>query len=138
MKTTAKKNGVYIVGGSISEVTDDGSYYNTSLVFDPNGEIINEYRKIHLFDIDIPGKIRSKESETFKPGNKISTFQTKFGTMGLAICYDIRFPELSAILAARGAKVIFYPGQFNLTTGPLHWELLNRLRAVDNQVINIR
>lgn len=91
-------------------------------------------RKMHLFDIDIPGKITYKESDTFKSGDEPCVFDTEFGKIGLCICYDIRFPELSLLMRQRGAKILVFPGSFNQTTGPLHWELLLRSRALDNQV----
>jgi len=92
------------------------------------------HRKVHLFDIDIPGKIAFKESETLTGGNEVNYFDTDFARIGLGICYDIRFPELAAISARRGCHAIIYPSAFNMTTGPLHWELLQRGRAVDNQI----
>lgn len=110
-------------------------YYNTSLVFSPTGALIGTHRKTHLFDIDIPGKIRFKESEVLSPGNKLTIVDLpEYGKIGLAICYDIRFPEAAMIAARQGAFLLVYPGAFNLTTGPLHWQLLGRARAVDNQV----
>ncbi|OJJ49115.1 hypothetical protein ASPZODRAFT_150052 [Penicilliopsis zonata CBS 506.65] len=126
----------YLVGGSIPELEPTTKkYYNTSLVFSPTGALIGTHRKTHLFDIDIPGKIRFKESEVLTPGEKLTTVELpEYGTIGLAICYDIRFPEAAMIAARRGAFLLVYPGAFNLTTGPLHWSLLGRARANDNQV----
>ena len=94
-------------------------------------------RKLHLFDIDIPGKITYKESDTFQPGDELCVFDTEFSKVGFAICYDLRFPELALLMRQRGAKVLIYPGSFNLTTGPMHWELLLRSRAVDTQCYTI-
>ena len=91
-------------------------------------------RKTHLFDIDIPGKITFKESLTLTPGQGPTVVDTDAGRLGIGICYDMRFPELAQIYAQRGAQLIVYPGAFNTTTGPLHWELLQRARAVDNQL----
>ncbi|GAD92978.1 hypothetical protein ATEG_03360 [Paecilomyces variotii No. 5] len=126
----------YLVGGSIPELEPDtNKYYNTSLVFSPTGALIGTHRKTHLFDIDIPGKIRFMESEVLTPGNKLTIIDLpEYGKIGLAICYDIRFPEAAMIAARKGAFLLVYPGAFNLTTGPLHWQLLGRARAVDNQV----
>ena len=88
-----------------------------------------------MFDIDIPGKITVRESDALTPGNKVTVVDIPpYGRIGLAICYDIRFPELATIAARKGAFLLLYPGAFNLTTGPLHWSLLARARAVDNQV----
>jgi len=92
------------------------------------------HRKVHLFDINIPGKIKFKESETLTGGKTTNFFDTDFARIGLGICYDIRFPELAMISARQGCHLLVYPGAFNMTTGPLHWELLQRGRAVDNQV----
>ncbi|XP_076205909.1 omega-amidase NIT2 isoform X4 [Aptenodytes patagonicus] len=90
--------------------------------------------QVHLFDINIPGKIQFKESETLSPGNSFSMFDTPYCKVGLGICYDIRFAEMAQIYGQKGCQLLIYPGAFNLTTGPAHWELLQRGRAVDNQV----
>jgi omega-amidase len=126
----------YLVGGSIPEYeTDSKKYYNTSLTFSPDGKLLATHRKVHLFDIDIPGKISFHESEVLSPGNKVTLIDIpEYGKIGLAICYDIRFPELATIAARGGAFLLLYPGAFNLTTGKLHWELQARARAMDNQV----
>lgn len=126
----------YLVGGSIPEYeTDSKKYYNTSLTFDPEGKLLATHRKVHLFDIDIPGKISFHESEVLSPGNKVTLIDLpEYGRIGLAICYDVRFPELATIAARSGAFLLLYPGAFNLTTGKLHWELQARARAMDNQV----
>lgn len=135
LSNLAQKFKISIIGGSIPEKSDDGKIYNTSLSFDPLGEIIAKHRKVHLFDIDIPNKITFKESITLTGGDKATVFNLKnYGKAGLGICYDIRFPELAAIAARQGAFAMFYPGAFNTTTGPLHWHLLARARAIDNQV----
>jgi len=126
----------YLVGGSIPELDcTTEKHYNTSLVFSPTGALIGTHRKTHLFDIDIPGKFRFKESEALSPGNKLTTIDLpEYGKVGLAICYDIRFPESAMIAARKGAFLLVYPGAFNMTTGPLHWSLQGRARAMDNQV----
>lgn len=126
----------YLIGGSIPEfVHDTKKYYNTSLVFSPTGELIATHRKTHLFDIDIPGKITFRESDVLSPGNKVTIFDLpEYGKIGLAICYDVRFPELATIAARKGAFLLVYPGAFNTTTGPMHWSLQGRARAMDNQV----
>lgn len=108
-------------------------FYNTAFVVNPDGHLQEQFDKLHLFDIDIPGKITYKESETFTQGSKACVFQTEYCTMGLAICYDLRFAELGLLMRQKGASVLLYPGSFNQTTGPLHWELLLRARALDNQ-----
>ncbi|XP_047326044.1 omega-amidase, chloroplastic [Impatiens glandulifera] len=124
---------IIIVGGSIPERCGD-RLYNTCCVFDADGKLIAKHRKIHLFDIDIPGKITFIESKTLTAGETPTIVDTEVGRIGIGICYDIRFQELAMIYAARGAHLICYPGAFNMTTGPLHWELLQRARAVDNQL----
>ncbi len=132
----AKKYGVYLVAGSIPEREDD-KIYNTSFVFDPKGNQIARHRKAHLFDIDVAGGQRFCESDTLTPGDEVTVFDTPFGKIGLCICFDIRFPDLSMAMSKKGAKAIIVPAAFNMTTGPLHWELLFRARAVDNQVYTV-
>ncbi len=129
----ARENGVILVGGSVPE-KDGDELYNTCFVFDEQGRQIARHRKVHLFDVDIEGGIRFKESNSFAPGHEVTVFDTRFGKMGVIVCFDIRFPELSRAAAKRGAEVIFCPAQFNMTTGPRHWELSIRARAMDNEV----
>ncbi|XP_030647276.1 omega-amidase NIT2 [Chanos chanos] len=133
LSEAAKESGIYLVGGSIPE-EDQGKLYNTCSVFGPDGHLLAKHRKIHLFDIDVPGKIRFQESETLSPGSNFTMFETPFCKVGVGICYDIRFAELAQIYAQKGCQLLVYPGAFNMTTGPAHWELLQRGRAVDNQV----
>ncbi|GLA46552.1 hypothetical protein CBS147343_510 [Aspergillus niger] len=136
LSSIAAEAKAYLVGGSIPELEPTTKkYYNTSLVFSPTGALIGTHRKTHLFDIDIPGKITFKESEVLSPGNQLTVVDLPdYGKIGLAICYDIRFPEAGMIAARKDAFMLVYPGAFNTTTGPLHWSLLARARAVDNQV----
>ncbi|XP_036706626.1 omega-amidase NIT2 [Balaenoptera musculus] len=133
LSEVAKECGIYVIGGSIPE-EDAGKLYNTCAVFGPDGTLLVKHRKLHLFDIDVPGKITFQESKTLSPGDSFSTFDTPYCRVGLGICYDIRFAELAQIYAQRGCQLLVYPAAFNLTTGPAHWELLQRGRAVDNQV----
>ncbi|KAI4131905.1 MAG: hypothetical protein LQ338_000987 [Usnochroma carphineum] len=132
----AKEAKAYLLGGSIPEYeTSTKKYFNTSLMFNPGGELIATHRKVHLFDIDIPGKITFKESEILSPGNKVTLVDLpEYGKIAIAICYDIRFPELAMIAARKGCFLLLYPGAFNLTTGALHWSLQARARAMDNQL----
>lgn len=132
LSALAKDLGIYIVGGSVPELAD-GNVYNTSYVYDRTGRELARHRKVHLFDIDVAGGQRFFESDVLSPGNQITTFETEFGVMGLCICFDLRFEELARCMALRGVKCIFVPAAFNMTTGPAHWELLFRQRAVDNQ-----
>ena len=124
------------MGGSIPE-REHGKLYNTSFVYDRKGKEIAFCRKSHLFDIDVKGGQRFFESETFSAGDNITVFDTEFGKMGLCICFDMRFPELSRIMALEGAVAVIVPAAFNMTTGPLHWELMFRQRAVDNQLFTV-
>ncbi|MHB1252821.1 MAG: carbon-nitrogen hydrolase family protein [Candidatus Humimicrobiaceae bacterium] len=133
LSSVSKELGIYIIGGSICEKEDD-SYYNTSYSFDRCGKLIGKHRKIHLFDIDIKGKINFKESDILSCGNKSTVFNTEFCKIGVLICYDMRFPELAKKMVKEGAKIIISPASFNMTTGPAHWEILIRTRAIDNQV----
>jgi len=130
----AKDENVYLVGGSFPEKDKDGKVYNTCVVVSPEGNMIAKHRKMHLFDIDVPGGIRFMESDTLTAGNSVTTFDTPYCKVGLGICYDLRFPEYAMLLREQGCKLLVYPGAFNTTTGPPHWELLQRGRAVDNQV----
>ncbi|NYB52369.1 MAG: carbon-nitrogen hydrolase family protein [Methanobacteriaceae archaeon] len=130
----AKKEKVYIVAGSIPEKDDNNNIYNSSFFFNPRGKVIGVHRKVHLFDIDMPGKITFKESLTLKAGDRITVVETGLGKIGICICYDMRFPELLRLMTLEGADLIVVPGAFNLTTGPAHWKPLIQVRAVDNQV----
>ncbi|KAI9682251.1 MAG: hypothetical protein M1817_000305 [Caeruleum heppii] len=132
----ARDSKSYIVGGSIPEfVPETKNYHNTSLTFSPEGHLLATHRKVHLFDIDIPGKIKFRESDALSAGDKITIVEVPpYGKIGIAICYDIRFPELATIAARQGCFLLVYPGAFNLTTGALHWSLQARARAMDNQV----
>ena len=134
MASSARDNHVYLVAGSMPELDAAGHVFNTAYVFDRQGVQISKHRKMHLFDIDITGGQRFKESETLTPGNQVTVFDTEFGKIGLMICYDVRFPELSRLVVDQGAKIIIVPAAFNMTTGPAHWEILFRTRALDNQV----
>lgn len=132
----AADNKVYLVGGSIPEYNPSTKkYHNTALTFGPDGSLLATHRKVHLFDIDIPGKITFRESDVLTAGNQITLVDLpEYGTIAIAICYDVRFPELATIATRKGAFALIYPGAFNLTTGPLHWKLLAQARAVDNQI----
>lgn len=136
LRETARKTGAYLIGGSLPE-RDGGKIYNTSLAFDPQGNLIAKHRKMHLFDIAIPGKIEFRESAVLSPGDAPTVFKTEYGIFGLAICYDLRFPELFRLLVDRGAGGVIVPAAFNMTTGPAHWETLFRARAIDNQIFMV-
>ena len=129
----AREHEVYILAGSIPEKEKE-KLFNTSYLFDKDGNIIAKHRKMHLFDIDVKDRITFKESDVLTAGNDFTIADTEFGKIGIGICYDIRFPELARIMVENGALILFYPGAFNMTTGPAHWELLFKSRALDNQV----
>ena len=136
LSQTAAELGIYVVGGSLPEL-EGGKVYNTSYVYGRRGELLAKHRKVHLFDIDVAGGQRFMESDTLSPGDQITTFDTEFGLMGLCICFDLRFEELSRCMCLRGCQAIIVPAAFNMTTGPAHWELLLRQRAVDNQLFTV-
>ncbi|OLR64348.1 carbon-nitrogen hydrolase family protein [Peptoniphilus porci] len=137
LSEAAKDNDIYVVGGSIPEKDEEGRIFNTSFVFDREGNQIARHRKMHLFDIDVEGGQTFRESDTLTAGDEVTVFDTEFGKIGLCICYDFRFPELSRLMVNEGAKVIIVPAAFNMTTGPAHWDILFRTRALDNQVYTI-
>jgi len=132
----AKKHSTYLIGGSLP-FDDNGKIFNTTFVFNRQGDIIGRYDKIHLFEIEYPNGKTFSEAKILSPGLKILTFPTEFGPMGVEICFDIRFPQLSEIIENEGAKVIFVPAAFNSYTGPLHWQTTFRARAIDNQLFMI-
>jgi predicted amidohydrolase len=129
----ARDRGIYLLGGSILEGTlSSPKLHNTSTLFRPDGEMSAVYRKVHLFDVKAPDR-EYLESGTIAPGERIVTAKAGTATLGLSVCYDVRFPELYRLLALRGAEVITVPAAFTLQTGKDHWELLLRARAVENQ-----
>lgn len=136
LSSLAAETRTYLLGGSIPEyVPSSEKYHNTSLLFSPTGELLATHRKIHLFDICIPERFTFTESSILSPGNKLTLVDIPpYGKLAMAICYDIRFPELATIAARRGAFLLLYPGAFPIPTGQLHWSLQARARAMDNQV----
>jgi len=132
LSNLAKEAGLMLLAGSVPE-EDAGRIYNTAYVFGKDGSLLAKHRKVHLFDIDVPGGQRFFESDTLSPGDTATVFDTPFGKAGLCICYDMRFPEMFKKFREKGVKLILIPAAFNMTTGPLHWELLLRSRAMDCQ-----
>lgn len=133
LSAAASEEKIYLVGGSIPE-REENIIYNTSFVFGPRGELLAKHQKVHLFDVDLPDGLSFHESRTLGAGKNITVVKTELCTLGVAVCYDIRFPELIRLMALMGAEIVILPAAFNMNTGPAHWELLLRTRAVDNQV----
>jgi predicted amidohydrolase len=136
-RSWARELGIHLVAGSIAERSDDAEKpFNTSTLIGPDGELEARYRKIHMFDVDVGG-VAYRESENEEPGEEIVTAGLGGAfegvTLGMSVCYDLRFPELYRILAVRGARVITVPSAFTLETGKDHWAVLLRARAIENQ-----
>jgi predicted amidohydrolase len=140
-RSWARELGTHLVAGSVTE-REEGreKAFNTSILIGPDGELEASYRKIHLFDVDVGG-VAYRESEYEEPGDEVVTVALGSGlegvTLGLTVCYDLRFPELYRILAVRGATVITVPSAFTMETGRDHWEVLLRARAIENQAFVI-
>ena len=137
MSALAAKYELLLAAGTVPESEENSSgtrIYNTCYVFGRSGELLAKHRKMHLFDIHIEGGQHFMESETLTAGDQITVFDTPFGRIGLCICFDFRFPEPAMLMADKGARLFLVPAAFNPTTGPAHWELMFRQRAVDNQV----
>ncbi|MBB4403651.1 nitrilase [Agrobacterium tumefaciens] len=128
----ARKHAITLHAGSIVE-KEGNRFYNSTLVFGPDGKQIARYRKIHLFDVDTPNGISYRESDSVARGEEVVTYKVGDRTVGCGICYDIRFPELFRALRDKGADVIVLPAAFTLMTGKDHWEVLARARAVETQ-----
>lgn len=129
----ARRLGLWIVGGSLAEKGPEGKTYNTSPLLDDQGRLVAVYRKIHLFDLALPGQPAWLESRLVAPGRRLVLAETPLGRLGMSICFDLRFPELYRRLRRRGAEIMVAPSAFTLATGSDHWELLLRARALDNQ-----
>ncbi len=132
----AAAHGVVMVAGSIVERGDDGTLHNASALIDARGELVAVYRKIHLFDVDVPGAVH-RESATITPGVDVVVADAGPLRLGMAVCYDLRFPELFRALLDRGATAVVLPSAFTAATGKDHWEPLLRARAIENQVFVI-
>ena len=131
-----KRHRITLIGGSIPEISDN-KVFNTSPILSWKSDTIVKHRKLHLFDVNVPGGICFQESETLTAGDHFTVYPYSSSSadllIGVGICYDVRFPELALVYAQRGCKLLAYPSAFNMTTGPLHWDLLARGRAVDTQ-----
>ena len=134
MSRLARELRIHIVAGSITERGEDSSRsYNTSVLLGPDGGRLAVYRKIHLFDVDLPGRVTVRESDSKIAGADVVCAETPVGAIGLSICYDLRFPELYRRLAFAGARILMVPSAFTFPTGEAHWEPLIRARAIENQ-----
>jgi predicted amidohydrolase len=134
MQELARATGTWLLLGGFPERGGGKKIRNTALLLDPVGTVVSVYRKIHLFDVDVPGGKRFRESEAIEPGQTPVVAETPWGGLGLTICYDLRFPELYRALAARGARIVAVPSAFTAETGKDHWHVLLRARAIENQV----
>jgi len=133
MSAKARQKGIYINTGSLIERSSiPGRFYNTSLLVNPQGELIATYRKVHLFDINVPNQVTETESSVVLPGDKLVTVNLPGFCLGLSICFDLRFPELYRSLALAGAQVFVIPSAFAQATGQAHWHVLQRARAIEN------
>ncbi|MFQ5696752.1 MAG: carbon-nitrogen hydrolase family protein [Myxococcota bacterium] len=133
LRDHAKRHGVVLAGGSFAEaIPGEERVYNTSVVVDSEGRLLAVYRKLHLFDVDLPG-VTLCESTHVAPGREVLTAQVGDWVLGLSICYDLRFPELYRELVAQGATLLLVPSAFTIPTGRDHWEVLLRARAIESQ-----
>ena len=136
LRELATRHGIWIVGGGTPEIVpgDGKRTYNTAVVIDPRGELVARYRKIHLFDVDIPGGATLRESDSTAAGCELTVVDIEGAPVGVTICYDVRFPELyRALVKDRGAQVLLVPAAFTAHTGAAHWHLLLRARAIEDQ-----
>ena len=129
----ARRHALWLVAGTLPLQSDDGRLSNATLVFDDQGRHVARYDKIHLFDVAIPGGENHRESMHFAPGERVVVVDTPVGRLGLAVCYDLRFPELFRALVDQGAELFALPAAFTHTTGRAHWDALLRARAIENQ-----
>jgi deaminated glutathione amidase len=138
MSELAAECRVTLVAGSIGERSqENGKIYNTSLLFGPDGTLLAKYRKLHLFDIDLPGFVTFRESHFMSVGERPVVTETRIGRLGQAICYDLRFPELFRLLIDLEADCFVIPSAFTMVTGRDHWQVLLQARAIENQVFVI-
>jgi predicted amidohydrolase len=136
LRELATKHGIWIVGGGTPELVpgDARRTYNAAIAIDPRGELVARYRKIHLFDVDIPGGATLRESDSTAPGDELVVVDIAGAPVGVSICYDIRFPELyRQLVKDMGAEVLLVPAAFTAHTGAAHWHLLLRARAIEDQ-----
>ncbi len=138
VQTIARERNVFVLAGGMPEKSEDADKpFNTSALVAPNGVIVARYRKIHLFDVDLPDGTTLRESNACRPGDEPVVAEVRGKKLGMTICYDVRFPELYRKLADQGAHIITIPAAFTLTTGKDHWLTLLRARAIEDQVFVI-
>jgi deaminated glutathione amidase len=138
MQELARQTGAWLLLGGFPERGQDGKHIrNTAIVLDASGAVVAIYRKLHLFDVDVPGGKRFRESESIQAGDEPVVVTTPWGGLGLSICYDVRFPELYRALVAHGARMLAVPSAFTVETGKDHWHALLRARAIENQAFVI-
>jgi predicted amidohydrolase len=131
---TAARHGIWLVGGSLPlKGADPQRPRSACLVYDGRGEPVGRYDKLHLFDVQVNARDTYRESATLEPGEAPVLLETPLGRLGLAICYDLRFPELFRLLAGQGMEILALPSAFTATTGAAHWNVLVRARAIENQ-----
>ncbi|XP_028175421.1 omega-amidase NIT2-like [Ostrinia furnacalis] len=133
LSAAAAEAGVCVVGGTLPE-RQGGALYSTSTVWDRDGTLLARHRKVHLYDIDIPKKLKHKESEMLSAGDQITTFVFNGVKIGLGICFDMCFSEMAELMAQDGCSLLIFPGDFNVTAGRRYWELIGRIRALDHQL----
>jgi predicted amidohydrolase len=134
MQELARATGTWLLLGGFPERGTGNKIRNSAVLLDPSGAVVSVYRKVHLFDVDVPGGRRFRESEAIEPGGTPVVAETPWGGLGLSICYDLRFPELYRALTAEGARIVAVPSAFTVETGKDHWHVLLRARAIENQV----
>ncbi len=134
LATVAKKYAVWVVGGTIPMATDDSNKVRAAcLIYNDQGERVGRYDKVHLFDVNVPGTQEVyRESDSIEPGTEPQVFDTPFGRLGVAVCYDLRFPEFFRKMSVQGVDILVVPSAFTAETGAAHWEVLLRARAVEN------
>lgn len=133
LSNLAKAYGIWLIGGTLPiSVEGESKYFSRCIVWNSAGHVVGHYDKIHLFDVRLGNDETYVESESVKPGDKVTVISTPMGKMGIAICYDIRFPELFRRMASKGAEIMVLPSAFTKPTGKAHWEILIRARAIEN------
>ncbi|MBS0286229.1 MAG: carbon-nitrogen hydrolase family protein [Proteobacteria bacterium] len=132
MQSLAKKHRIWLVAGTLLIQGKNERPHSATLVYNPQGECVGRYNKMHMFDVVVENKEEYKESDIIAPGDDIVVVDTPLGKLGLAICYDLRFPELFRALMLKGAEILLLPSAFTVQTGKAHWEVLIRARAIEN------